>query len=172
MNHNDQSQRIAYMIGLWEKVNPGCEGTLSTTINNTSIGRLCETAGGPYQRVITWLEKKVDELSSSVESEPEEMLASKGLLDSEYRNALLEDKPYTDMEKADKEFQKCFELMQGRNAKYGDSWKVLSVQSIANLIEMKMHRIANMNTKDLDPKIEDEFIDAVNYGIFGLIKLK
>lgn len=162
MNHNDQSQRIAYMIGLWEKVN-GCEGNLSTRINNTTIGRLCETSGGPYQRVITWLEKKVDELSMPEKNEPEE---------SEYRNALLEDKPYTDMEKADKEFQKCFELMQGRNAKYGDSWKVLSVQSIANLIEMKMHRIANMDTKDLDPKIEDEFIDAVNYGIFGLIKLK
>lgn len=163
MNHNDQSQRIAYMIGLWERMNPGCEGTLSTTINNTSIGRLCETAGGPYQRVITWLEKKVDETSMSEKSEP---------IESEYRSMLLEDRTLTDMEKADREFQKCFELMQGRNAKYGDSWKVLSVQSIANLIEMKMHRIANMDTKDLNPKIEDEFIDAVNYGIFGLIKLK
>lgn len=170
MNHNDQSQRIAYMIGLWERLNPGAIGTLSTTINNTTIGRLCETSGGPYQRVITWLEKKVDELSFPVETS--ESLASKGLLDSEYRNMLLEDRPKTDMEQADLEFQKCFELMQGRNTKYGDSWKVLSVQSIANLIEMKMHRIANMNAKELDPKIEDEFIDAVNYGIFGLIKLK
>ena len=35
---------------------------------------------------------------------------------------------------------------------------------------MKMHRVANM--PDGAAKTEDEFSDAVNYAIFGLIKLK
>lgn len=75
------------------------------------------------------------------------------------------------MKEALEQFKKCQDLMISRNKKYGDSWKVLTIQSIANLIEMKMHRIANMDTKNLDPKIEDEFSDACNYAIFGLIKL-
>ena len=69
-------------------------------------------------------------------------------------------------------YDECKELMEGRNKKYGDSWKVLTIQSVANLIEMKMNRIANMKNADLDPKIEDEFIDSVNYAIMGLYKYR
>lgn len=74
------------------------------------------------------------------------------------------------MEKKFKYIQKqCFALMQGRNKKYGDSWKVLSVQSLANLCEMKLNRISQLGEKA--PKTEDELIDVINYCTFALIKL-
>lgn len=62
----------------------------------------------------------------------------------------------------------CYKLMLSRNKKYGNSWQVLSIPTIANLIEAKMNRISKLG---LDAKIEDEFIDAINYSVFGLIKL-
>jgi len=102
-----------------------------------------------------WLEEKVESLSSPLQDEERDLREEVGL---------------TDMDLARKEFSRCFKLMQGRNEKYGDSWKVLSIQSIANLIEMKMHRIANL--PEGAPKTEDEFQDAVNYSIFALLKLK
>lgn len=74
---------------------------------------------------------------------------------------------------ANKHFKICCEachLMISRNKKYGDSWKVLSVQSIANLCEMKLNRIAKLG--EVDAKTEDELIDTLNYMVFGLIKLK
>lgn len=76
-----------------------------------------------------------------------------------------------DMDEASDIASECLSLMRARNAKYGNSWKVLTIQSIANLIEMKMHRIANMNAQELDVKILDEFMDAINYAIFALMKL-
>jgi len=65
--------------------------------------------------------------------------------------------------------KKAFDLMMSRNKKYGDSWKVLSIQSIANLCEMKMNRIAKLG--EIDAKTEDEFFDIINYACFALIKL-
>lgn len=164
-------ERISYVVGLYQFLNPVAEVSASTMINNTSIAKLCETDGGPYQRIVSWLEKKVDEKKEAeLEVYASERSTKKP---SKYRSFLLkEQEVQTDMSRAENEFQKCFDLMKSRNEKYGDSYKVLTLQSIANLIEMKMHRIANMDSKNIDPKIEDEFIDAANYAIFGLIKLK
>lgn len=77
----------------------------------------------------------------------------------------------TDTELFKREMDVCFELLKGRNKKYGDSWKVLTIPALANLIEMKMHRVANMDTQNLDPKVRDEFMDSMNYAVMGLIKL-
>lgn len=71
---------------------------------------------------------------------------------------------------ASKIYVEAFDLMKSRNTKYGDSWKVLSIQSLANLCEMKLHRIANLDK--VEPKIYDELIDTLNYMVFGLLKLK
>lgn len=64
----------------------------------------------------------------------------------------------------------CYKLMLERNKSYGVSWKVLTVKSIANLIEMKMNRISQLNEGNI--KIEDEFRDVINYACFALLKLK
>lgn len=75
-----------------------------------------------------------------------------------------------ELKKAKKYTDECLSLMESRNKSYGDSWKVLSVQSIANLIEMKMNRVARLGS--VEAKTKDEFMDCINYGLMGLIKLE
>lgn len=72
--------------------------------------------------------------------------------------------------KAEEIIEEALELMKSRNKRYWDSWKVLTVQSLANLCEMKLHRIARLG--EAEAKTADELIDVLNYCIFGLIKLK
>lgn len=136
-----QNDRIEYIVQLIKKIEPTKQVNADYMMRGTSIRKLCEYDTAPYQRIKSWAEKKVSELTSS-----------------------------TDMEKAKLQFEQCFEVMKGRNQSYGSSWNVLSVQSIANLIEMKMNRIAKLGV--VDTKAIDEFIDATNYAIFALIKLK
>lgn len=76
----------------------------------------------------------------------------------------------SDREKFKQELDICYDLFVSRNSAYGDSWKVLSVQSCANLCEMKMNRIAKLGHKV--PKTEDELRDTINYCVFALMKLK
>lgn len=64
-------------------------------------------------------------------------------------------------------FDECRNLFEERNKKYGDSYEVLDVHSIAKLCEMKMNRISNMEG---NAKIEDEFMDTINYAIIGIYK--
>lgn len=80
-----------------------------------------------------------------------------------------QEKENEDMSEAEKIYNEAFELMKSRNLKYWDSWRVLSIQSIANLCEMKLHRISNLDK--LEPKIYDELIDTLNYMVFALLKL-
>ena len=75
------------------------------------------------------------------------------------------------MKKQFKEILKeCYEVMMSRNKSYGQSWRVLSVKSIANLIEMKMNRISQL--PEGAPKAVDEFRDVLNYSCFALMKLR
>lgn len=64
----------------------------------------------------------------------------------------------------------CLKLVKGRNKKYSNSWKVLTIKSIANMCEMKMNRFRKLDVKDV--KAEDEFKDTINYCVFALWKLK
>lgn len=144
------NSRIQYIVEMYKKIYPHINVTEETLIKGTSIKTLCKTDGGPYQRIRKWCEDKLKTLTPTEVKKEENQ----------------------DMFLAKEQYNRCFDLMKSRNVKYGDSWKVLTVQSIANLCEMKLHRIANMDTKNLDPKIEDELMDTANYMIFALIKLK
>lgn len=135
--------RIKYICEMMDKIEPGVNHTKDSKIKNAKIESLCKVY---YPHMKGPYQRIRDWCESKI---PKEL---------------------DDIEKAAKEFQRCFELMKSRNQKYGDSWKVLSVQSVANLIEMKMHRIANLG--ELEAKTEDELMDTVNYGIFALLKLK
>lgn len=57
---NGAEYRIEEIIDLYQQVNPDKEVTAATTINNTSIARLCETDGGPYKRIRAWLLKQLE----------------------------------------------------------------------------------------------------------------
>ena len=138
-------QRIEYIIGMYQRIYPDMVVTPETMIKGTSIKKLCEFPGPGYYRVVRWCEEKLKTL-------PAKQLAE------------------NDMDRVKEQFRKAFEIMKGRNVKYGTSWKVLTISSIANLCEMKLNRIAQMNNQNLDPKIEDELIDTMNYMAFALIK--
>ena len=150
-----QEERIKQMLEVHQKAFPGMSVSENTEIKGTSIRKLCEYDAGGFNRVMAWLKGQIASLESQAETPtavmrkiPEDIAAMEDL------------------------YMEARELMLSRNEKYGDSWKVLSIQSMANLIEMKMHRIANMKNEELDPKIEDEFIDSINYGVMGLYKYK
>ena len=55
---SDKESRIAYIIELYQAINPDSIVTRETEIKNTSIERICETDGGPYQRIRAWCESK------------------------------------------------------------------------------------------------------------------
>lgn len=131
-----------------------------TKIKGTPIKKLCEYNAGGYQRVIAWLESQQPKEEGNIKTAAE-------LLKTEASTVLTNEMDV--METLSKD---AHNVMTERSKKYGDSWKVLTIQSIANLIEMKMNRIANMRNENLDPKIEDEFIDAINYAKMGLYKYK
>jgi len=143
------NDRLSKLIDLFSKIE-GVRVTGAYAVRGTSLKKLAETNGGGYQRVLKWAEGKVPKKAPRTTQPPidPEMLEMKNQL------------------------RGAWEVMVGRNTKYGDSWRVLSIPSMANLIEMKMHRIANMTEKDLNPKIIDEAVDTINYSAMMLFKLK
>ena len=75
-----------------------------------------------------------------------------------------------DMNKIGKIYRDAYELMKSRNQKYWDSRKVMSVQAIASLCEMKLNRIAQL--WELEAKTKDEAEDVLNYMVFILYNLQ
>jgi len=144
------NERLSKLISLFSKIE-GVKISGDYQVRGTTLRKLAETNGGGYQRVLKWAEGKA--YPKKVVG-PELPVISEEML--EMKNQL----------------KGAWEVMVGRNTKYGDSWKVLSIPSMANLVEMKMHRIANMTEKELNPKIIDEAVDAINYAAMILFKLK
>lgn len=150
-NPTTQRDRINYICAMHKKLNPLLDVTPKTTIKNASIEDLCKFDGAAYRRIKKWHEDTLQKKESEGVPVPTTQISA-------------------DMVEARELFHKCYDLMVSRNEKYGDSWKVLTIPSLANLCEMKLHRIANL--PEGAPKTEDELMDTINYCIFGLMKLK
>lgn len=86
---------------------------------------------------------------------------------------LFKNHPHTNKFDSVKMFEQVLEralmIMKERNEQYGSSWKKLSIKCIAQIAEMKLNRIARLGN---NAKSADEFIDAINYSIFGLMRLQ
>lgn len=134
---------------IWKPVDPD---TKLKTFNNVSLRALAEWSYWAKQR---FFDRHIKELRKKEAEEAE-------LLQSESRPS--------DMEAISNIFDECRNLMMSRNEKYGDSWKILSIPWLSNLCEMKLNRISNMDK--IDPKIEDELMDTINYCIFALYKVR
>lgn len=146
----DKSTRIAYLVELYRQIYPEAVDVCSVTkINNATIDSICHKGEEAYFRVRNWLEAQVGKI---VQKE------KKGELDAE-----------GDIQKFNKVLKDCYELMQGRMTKYGNSWRTMDIRGIAFLIMMKMDRVAEFGEDN--PKVLDEFQDTINYAIFALIKL-
>ena len=145
----DKIQRIEYICEMYRKVYSEAEDVSNMTkINNATIDSICNFEGPAYFRVRNWIEKKVGEI---IQKE------KKGELDVE-----------GDIQKFHKELKNCYELMQGRMDKYGNSWRIMDIRSIATLIMMKMDRISELGEDNA--KTRDELVDSINYCTFALIK--
>lgn len=68
-----------------------------------------------------------------------------------------------------------FELMCKKNADYHEAWKMMRVKSYTDFILVKLARIKqieeNNGVTKVSEGIESNYMDIVNYAVFGLIKL-
>ncbi len=73
-------------------------------------------------------------------------------------------------------FKEIGEVMNAKNADYGDSWRKMRLPSITDQIIVKAYRIRKLEVSKEPPKIsegvEAEYKDIMNYCIFALIKLR
>lgn len=78
-------------------------------------------------------------------------------------------------EQYDAIIERSFSLATQKNTDYGDSWRLMRLNSITDQIMVKIHRIRqieeNGGHSEVSEGIRDEYMDIINYAIFALIKL-
>ncbi|WP_238523435.1 DUF1599 domain-containing protein [Blattabacterium sp. (Mastotermes darwiniensis)] len=77
----------------------------------------------------------------------------------------------------DEYIRKAKLLMEKKNSDYEDAWKYMSISSIKDLILQKIFRIQGIEKRlsEVDnfyDKIQDNYMDILNYAILSLIKMK
>ena len=72
--------------------------------------------------------------------------------------------------------QKALELMLAKNHDYDEAWRSMRVSSYTDLILMKIYRTKQIEGHDgatlVSEGIDANYIDMINYSVFGLIKLE
>ena len=81
----------------------------------------------------------------------------------------------TAMEYYDKYAQAALELMLRKNHDYDEAWRSMRVSSYTDLILMKLNRTKQIEGHDgqtlISEGIDANYLDMINYSVFGLIKL-
>lgn len=71
--------------------------------------------------------------------------------------------------------EQCVELMTRKNHDYGEAWRDMRVSSYTDMILTKIERIKEIEDKDgvttVSEGIGSNYMDIINYAIFGVIKL-
>lgn len=100
-----------------------------------------------------------------------------GLIQLEFGYAERED--MTDEETLanyDKYAQKALELMLRKNHDYDEAWRAMRVSSYTDLILMKIYRTKQIEGNGgktlVSEGIDANYMDMINYSVFGLIKLE
>ena len=79
------------------------------------------------------------------------------------------------MEYYDKYAQTALELMLRKNHDYDEAWRSMRVSSYTDLILMKLNRTKQIEGHDgqtlISEGIDANYLDMINYSVFGLIKL-
>lgn len=79
------------------------------------------------------------------------------------------------MEYYDKYAQGALELMLKKNHDYDEAWRSMRVSSYTDLILMKLNRTKQIEGHDgktlISEGIDANYLDMINYSVFGLIKL-
>lgn len=80
------------------------------------------------------------------------------------------------LELYDKHAKNALELMLAKNHDYDEAWRSMRITSYTDLILMKIYRtkqIEELNGKTLISEgIDANYMDMINYSVFGLIKLE
>ena len=75
----------------------------------------------------------------------------------------------------DKYMTKTKELMYAKNHDYDEAWRSMRISSYTDLILMKIYRTKQIESHNgetlVSEGIEANYMDMVNYALFGLIKL-
>lgn len=125
----------------WEKKHPIDERAHWVTFEKIAYSR-----DWWFERFVNRAQKKIKEKKELTQTLDEDMIKIKAIYKSTY------------------------ELLQSRNQKYWDSWKVMTVQAIASLCEMKLNRISQLG--EVEAKTKDECEDVLNYMVFALFLLQ
>ncbi len=84
--------------------------------------------------------------------------------------------PEQAMVEYDKYATKAFELMLRKNHDYDEAWRLMRVSSYTDLILMKIFRTKQIEELSgatlISEGIDANYMDMLNYAVFGLIKLK
>lgn len=76
----------------------------------------------------------------------------------------------------DKFMEKTMQLMIAKNHDYGEAWRSMRVSSYTDLILMKINRTKQIEDNNgvtlVSEGVDANYMDMINYSIFGLIKLE
>jgi hypothetical protein len=76
----------------------------------------------------------------------------------------------------DKYAGQTLELMLAKNHDYGEAWRSMRISSYTDLILMRIYRIKQIENLKGDTLasegVDANYMDMINYAVFGLIKLK
>ena len=99
-----------------------------------------------------------------------------GLIQLELGNTIEQDIT-TDkaIELYDKHIERTKQLMYAKNHDYGEAWRLMRVNSYTDLILSKLMRTKQIENKKgktiVSEGIDANYMDMINYSLFGLIKL-
>jgi transposase len=128
------------------------------------------------QRIRTLQEKQAQKVGDDIPSELKGIVnyGIIGLIQLESGTVSMEDLPLDTVELLYNEnAEKAKQTMLDKNHDYGEAWRDMSQQSFIDLILMKLLRIKQILLNDgktlVSEGIDANFIDIINYAVFGLI---
>jgi len=100
-----------------------------------------------------------------------------GLIQMDLKNESIEDLPENTVSKwYDEKMELVKQVMLNKNHDYGEAWRDMSQESFVDLILMKLLRIRQILANDgktlISEGIDSNFIDIINYSLFGLILME
>ena len=79
------------------------------------------------------------------------------------------------LELYDKHAKQALELMLAKNHDYGEAWRSMRISSYTDLILMKIYRTKQIESLEgetlVSEGVEANYMDMMNYAVFGLIQL-
>jgi hypothetical protein len=127
-------------------------------------------------RIRTIQEKKVQKVDDGIISEFKGIVnyGIIGLIQLSIGNAMVDDMEIKSVEVAyDLQAEVARKTMLDKNHDYGEAWRDMSQESFVDLIITKLSRIKQILSNDgktmVSEGIDANFVDIINYAVFGLI---